>query len=93
MRDTKKAKIKKNTKQKTMSNETFTVEKALKIQAEQLEGWKQVLNTETYMRIENEIEIRNASGYNRAGDVIRGTEIAGLVYKIMDKYRNDKIKN
>jgi hypothetical protein len=62
-----------------MQKEMLTMAKALKIQAEHLAQWEQVLKPEVFARVKAIVEEKNRAAYPGPYDVFRGTKILELI--------------
>lgn len=60
----------------------FSYQSMFEIQSLHLLRWAKVLKPEVYVRLAEEVQKRNAAGYNRPDDVCRGTEIDSIVFNI-----------
>jgi hypothetical protein len=62
-----------------ISEKTFTMSDALKIQRQHLKEFKSVLNSKTYERLSYLLDERNARGYESPYDVVRGNQMSSIV--------------
>jgi hypothetical protein len=60
----------------------FTVKDAIKIQAEQLKGWKKVLKPEKYLVLQAWCIVTN-QGQTRADSIKRGTDLDNYIHNIL----------
>jgi len=66
------------------NNETkpFTFSDALSLQTKDIARMAKILNTETYIKLLNEVISRNEKGYETPYDVCRGQDIYSIVINI-----------
>jgi len=55
---------------------------AFEIQAEDLNSWRKVLNSNAYQSLLNTVRRRNRAGYKSPYDVYRGVDLTSIVYSI-----------